>query len=78
MINSILYSEISCVCILILLLLSIKVKKSMFLQEQRQLFFAVMVSNILFLFLDAVWVFANNNVMQITVMINWILNITSV
>lgn len=74
MANSILYSEINLVCILILLLLSIKVKKSMFLQEQRHLFYLVMVSNILFLLLDAVWIFINNNVFAITIYVNWLLN----
>lgn len=74
MANSILYSEINVVCILILFLLSIRVKKSMFLQDQRQILYLVIISNIIFLLVDALWVFFNNNVLEITITINWILN----
>ena len=72
--NAILYSEINCVCIIVLALLSVKVRKSMFLQEQRRLLYMVILSNIVFLFLDALWIFINNRVIGITITANWVLN----
>ena len=74
MINAILYSEINLLCVLFLLLLSVKVSKSMFLQGQRQTLFKVAISNVLFLLLDSVWIFVNNNVFGISILINWVLN----
>lgn len=74
MLNSLLYSEVNCVCVLFLILLSLKVRNSAFLQAERNLFLRVMILNIAFFILDAVWIFINNSGIEIAVSINWILN----
>ncbi|MDD3334512.1 MAG: diguanylate cyclase [Eubacteriales bacterium] len=72
--NSILYSEINIVCILVLVMLSVKVKNSMLIQNQRQKFLAVIIVNIFFLLLDAIWIFVDNRVLGLTYELNWGLN----
>lgn len=74
MTNAILYSEINAVCVLFLVLICNKSQKAMYSQEQRNLFFKVAISNIVFLCLDMIWIFINNNVFVIAVFINWLLN----
>lgn len=70
-----LYSEVNGVCILVLLLLAIKIRKATFIQRQRNLLFWVLALNIVFSMLDAVWVFVNHRSFQISIALNWLLNI---
>lgn len=72
--SAILYVEVSAVCILVLLLISLKINGSAFLQSQRLGILLVAISNILLFALDAIWIFVDNNMLPISVPMNWLLN----
>lgn len=72
--NTILYFEINILCIFCLILISIKANRYLFLQAQRNGFLAVTITSMIFFSLDAMWVFVNGNMLNISVTINWLLN----
>ena len=69
-----LYCEVNAFCILILVLLIFKMLTSMNMQNNQRLFLRVLVSIIILICLDFVWVFINQTQTQDAVTFNYIIN----
>lgn len=70
-----LYSEINLFCVLILLLILFKIRSTADDGTDQRLLTMVLVSNIAFFLMDLAWIHVDNSFLQISVTLNWIINI---
>lgn len=70
-----LYSEINFFCVLILLLMLYKIRSTADDGMDKRLLTLVLVSNIAFFLLDLAWIHVDNSFLQISVTLNWLINI---